>query len=111
MAVSATVVQDLGGPSQLPLLFNRVWLVNAVLDPASVATQANGTDTITVAGVALGDIVLVKSFAVAGSEASLTVTAYVSATNTVTVLYNNNTAAAIDVASGVFKMVIVRAAF
>ena len=111
MAVGATVVQDVGGPSQFPLVFNRVWLVSVVVDPASVATQANGTDVVTVNGVALGDIVLAKSFAVAGSEASLSVTAYVSGANTVTLLYNNNTAGAIDVASGIVKLVIARAGF
>ena len=111
MAVGATVVQDVGGPSQLPLIFNRVWLVTATVDPASVATQANGSDNIIVPGLLLGDIVLAKSFAVAGSEAGLTVTAYVSATNTITVLYGNNTAGAIDVVSGVVKLVVARAAF
>ena len=111
MAVTSTVVNDTGGPAQMPLVFSRVWQVTAVVDPASVATSANGTDTITVNGVALGDIVLAKSFAVAGSEGQVTVTAYVSAPNTVTLLYTNNTAGAIDLASGTVKLVVARAAF
>lgn len=111
MAVTSTAVNDLGGPVQLPLLYNRVWQVSAVVDPAAVLTQANGTDTLTVSGVALGDIVLAKSFAVAGSEALVSITAYVSAANTVTLLYANNTAGTVDIASGVVKLLIVRSTF
>ena len=41
----------------------------------------------------------------------MTVTAYVSAANTVTVLYSNNTAGAIDLLTGTFKCIIGRPAF
>ena len=111
MAVSATVVQDAGGPATLPLIFSRVWMVTATLDPASVATQVTGTDTVTVSGVLLGDSVIFKSLAVTGSDANMTITAYVSAANTVTLLHSNNTAGAIDLLTGTLKMVIVRPAF
>ena len=111
MAVSNTVAQDLYGPGQLPIVYSRMWFVTATVDPASVATQVTGTDTITVAGVALGDHVLSKGFAVTGSEANMAITAYVSAANTVTILYSNNTAGAIDLASGTVKLVIGRPAF
>lgn len=111
MAVTSTAVNDLGGPVQLPLLYSRVWQVSAVVAPAAVLTQSNGTDTVTVPGVALGDIVLAKSFATAGSEALVSVTAYVSAANTVTLLYANNTAGTITIGTGVVKLLIVRSTF
>lgn len=111
MAVSGTVVLDAGGPGQLSWIFKRIWQVTATVDPASVSTQVTGTDTITVPGVALGDHVISKSFAVTGSEAAMTITAYVSAANTVTILYSNNTAGSVDLASGTVKLVIGSPAF
>lgn len=111
MAVSGTVVQDFGGPGQFPAAYKRIWNVTATVDPASVATQVTGTDTITVNGVALGDHVISKSFAVTGSEANMSISAYVSAANTVTILYSNNTAGAIDLASGTVKLVVGSPAF
>lgn len=109
MAVSGTVVQDLGGPGQMPAAYKRMWFVTAVVDPASVATQVTGTDTITVPGVALGDQVL--SFALGVSEGNMTIRAYVSAANTVTLLYANNTAGPIDLASSTAKLVVASPAF
>ena len=111
MAVTATVVNSSGGAGQFPLAYSNLWFVTAAVDPASVATQATGTDTITVPGVVLGDHVLSKGFAVTGSEAAVTVTAYVSAANTVTLLYSNNTAGAVDLATGTFKCIVGRPAF
>lgn len=111
MAVSGTVVFDNGGPGQLPLAYKRLWFVTATVDPASVATQVTGTDAITVNGVVLGDHVISKGFAVTGSEAAMAITAYVSAANTVTILYSNNTAGAIDLATGTVKLVIGSPAF
>ena len=48
MAVTATVVNTPGGPGQFPMAFSNLWFVTATVDPASVATQVTGTDTITV---------------------------------------------------------------
>ena len=73
--------------------------------------QVKCTDLSRVSRVKLGDVVLGKSFAVSGLEARLSITAYVSAANTVNLLYANNTAGAIDVLTGVVKLVIVRPAF
>jgi hypothetical protein len=89
-------------------LFNDTWSVTATLDSASVATGAAGagTDTITVAGVALGDVVIAMSVGV--SEAGVVRRAYVSAANTVTVATDNLTGAAVDLASTTIKLVIVR---
>lgn len=89
-------------------LFNDTWSVTATLDSASVATGAAGagTDTITVSGVALGDVVIAMSVGV--SEAGVVRRAYVSAANTVTVATDNLTGGAVDLASTTIKLVIVR---
>ena len=89
-------------------LFNDTWTVTATLDSASVATGAAGagTDTITVAGVALGDVVLAMSVGV--SEAGIVRRAYVSAANTVTIATDNLTGSSVDLATTTIKLVIAR---
>lgn len=109
MAVSATVVNRQGGPIQFPLLFSDAWMVTVTVDPANVATQVTGTDTVTVTGVALGDFVL--CFEDTTSQGNMTITAYISAANTVTILYSNNTAGGIDLATGTVKMLVLRPAW
>jgi hypothetical protein len=77
--------------------FGRVDLDgSATYDAPSIAIGGTTTTTITVTGAALGDFARV-SFGV--SLAGLTATAYVSASNTVTVVLHNPTAGAIDLAS------------
>ena len=56
-------------------LFSDTWTVTCTLDSASVADQAAGTDTVTVSGVALGDMVIGMSAGV--DEAGLVRRAYV----------------------------------
>ena len=89
-------------------LFNDTWSVTATLDSASVASGASGaaTDTITVAGVALGDMVIGMSVGV--SEAGVVRRAYVSAANTVTVATDNLTGSSVDLASTTIKLIIAR---
>jgi actin-like ATPase involved in cell morphogenesis len=89
-------------------LFNDTWSVTATLDSASVASGAAGaaTDTITVAGVALGDMVIGMSVGV--SEAGVVRRAYVSAANTVTVATDNLTGSSVDLASTTIKLIIAR---
>jgi actin-like ATPase involved in cell morphogenesis len=89
-------------------LFNDTWSVTATLDSASVASGAAGaaTDTITVAGVALGDMVIAMSVGV--SEAGVVRRAYVSAANTVTVATDNLTGSSVDLASTTIKLIIAR---
>ena len=77
--------------------FGRVDLDgSATYDAPSIAAAGTTTTTITVTGAALGDYARV-SFGV--SLAGLNATAYVSASNTVTVVLHNPTAGAIDLAS------------
>ena len=105
---SATAVVSRRGNDQFRGLFSDTWSVTATLDSASVATGAAGagTDTVTVPGVVLGDIVIGMSVAV--SEAGLVRRAYVSAANTVTIATNNLTGASVDLASTTVDLVIVR---
>jgi hypothetical protein len=105
---AATAVVSRRGNDQFRGLFSDTWLVTATLDSASVASGAAGaaTDTVTVAGVALGDIVLGMSLGV--SEAGLVRRAYVSAANTVTIATNNLTGSAVDLGSATVELIIVR---
>jgi len=87
-------------------LFNDTWTVTCTLDSASVADQAAGTDTVTVAGVVLGDMVIGMSAGV--DEAGLVRRAYVSAANTVTIATTNTTGGSVNLASTTVKLVIAK---
>jgi hypothetical protein len=87
-------------------LFSDTWTVTCTLNSASVSDQAAATDTVTVPGVVLGDMVIGMSAGV--SEAGLVRRAYVSATDTVTIATTNTTGGAVDLASSTVKLVIAR---
>lgn len=73
---------------------------SATYNPASLADGAGATTTVTVTGAALGD------FAVASFSLDLQgimVTAYVSAADTVSVRFQNETGGTIDLASGTLR--------
>jgi hypothetical protein len=103
---AATAVVSRRGNDQFRGIFSDTWAVTATLDSASVADQAAGTDTVTVSGVALGDVVMAMSAGV--DEAGLVRRAYVSAANTVTIATTNTTGAAVNLASTTVKLVIAR---
>ena len=86
--------------------FSDTWTVTCTLDSASVADQAAGTDTVTISGVALGDMVIGMSAGV--DEAGLVRRAYVSAANTVTIATTNTTGGSVNLASTTVKLVIAR---
>src|SRR5574341_330268 len=112
MAVSGTVANRIGR-KQFQALYDEVWQVTATVDPASVAAEATGSDTITFSGIALGDIVLGWSLGVAITD-NLVVQCFVSAADTLKLAYaNNNVAAgaAIDLASSTFKAYVARPSF
>lgn len=75
-------------------------------DPASLAAGAGTTSSaITVTGAALGDYVLVSApYDLAGVLA----TAYVTAANTVKITLLNTTGAAVDLASGTWKIRVLK---
>lgn len=81
-------------------LFSAVFNGTATIDPASLIDGAGATATITVTGAALGDYAMVVApYDLQG----LTVTAYVSAANTVSIRIQNETGGTIDLASGTWK--------
>ena len=84
-ATNVVVVKD--GREQFQGVFDRVFEVRATIDADSLADGAGDNDTITVPGVALGDMVLGISLGV--DLAGMTVTGWVSAANTVTVRFQN----------------------
>lgn len=74
-------------------------------DWGSLAAGASATEAVTVTGAALGD------FAVASMNISLsglTMTAYVSAANTVTVVLANNTGSPVDLAPGTLYVAVLK---
>lgn len=68
----------------------------ATFDPPSIAAGASTSTTVTVTGARLGD--RAEAF-INTSQSGLVLSAYVSASNTVTVIYFNPTGAAVDLAS------------
>jgi hypothetical protein len=105
MAAATSVVSNRDNES-FRGLFSDTWSVTCTLNSASVADQAAATDTVTVPGVVLGDMVIGMSAGV--SEAGLVRRAYVSATDTVTIATTNTTGGAVDLASSTVKLVIAR---
>lgn len=73
---------------------------SATFNPGSLADGAGETTTVTVAGAALGDYAD-ASFSL--DLQGITVTAWVSATNTVSVRFQNETGGTIDLASGTLR--------
>lgn len=88
-----------------PLLPDDVTIIDAALDrigtatydPPSLADGAGDTTTVTVTGAELGDFVVV-SFS--NDLQGILVQGYVSATDTVSVRFQNETTGTIDLASG-----------
>ncbi len=78
-------------------------------DAASAATATGVSDTIVIPGVILGDIVLGVSASVA-MPAGTSLTADVTAADTVTVKVNNVSGGAVDLASAVYRVVVGRMA-
>ena len=78
---------------------------SATYDPASLADGAGATTTVTVPGAVLGDYA-VASFSL--DLQGITVTAYVSAANTVSVRFQNETAGILDLGSGTLRALVIR---
>jgi hypothetical protein len=73
---------------------------SATFNPSSLADGAGETTTVTVTGAALGDFVEV-SFSL--DLAGITLTGYVSAANTVSVRFQNETGGVVDLGSGTLR--------
>jgi hypothetical protein len=104
---AATAVTSRRGNDQFRGLFTDTWDVVCTLDAGAVSAGATDTDTVTVPGVALGDMVI--GFSMGVSEAGLVKRAYVSAANTVTIVTYNPTAGSVNLASTTVQLVIGRA--
>lgn len=105
MANASSVVVR-AGTDQFRGLYSNTWLIKATLNADSLVDGAGDTDTVAVPGVALGDMVLSASLAV--DVAGLIVTAYVSAADTVSIRFQNETGGTVDLASATLRMVVVR---
>jgi hypothetical protein len=77
----------------------------ATYDPPSLADAAGTTTTITVTGAALGDVAM-ASFSL--DTSGITITAWVSATNTVSVRFQNESGGVLDIASGTLKAIVLK---
>jgi hypothetical protein len=87
-------------------LFSHLFTHVGTLDVASLVDAAGATSSVTVPGVALGDMVLAFSFGV--SLQGMTVTAYVSAADTVSIRVQNESAGTIDLASTTIRVLVGR---
>ena len=105
MAAATSVVVERGN-KQFQGMFQEMWKVTAVLDAGSLADGAGESDTVTVPGVVVGDIVLGQSLGVSAS--GMTITAYVSAADTVTLRIQNESGGVVDLASTAVKLVVAR---
>ena len=76
-----------------------------VYDPANLIDGAGVTTTVTVTGAAVGDVAI-ASFS--NDLQGIMLTAYVSATNTVSVRFQNETGGAIDLASGTIRATVLQ---
>lgn len=108
VSASWTLIPNAGGtdPDQQPrnrelgsaAYLNQTWLhASATFDPASVANGAQTTTTVAVPGAVFGDFVLPPSLSI--SAAGMEVSGFVDAANSVTVIYQNTSGGAIDLAS------------
>jgi hypothetical protein len=105
---TSTVTRVEQGNKQWQGMFTETWLVLATIDPSSVAAGAEDTGTLTVPGVALGDMVISYAPTV-NQTVDADINVFVSAANTLTVrLSNLNGAAALDLASSTWHILVGR---
>ena len=80
---------------------------SATYDPGNLVDAAGVTTTVTVTGAALGDYVAGVSFS--NDLQGITVTGWVSSTDTVSVRFQNETGGALDLASGTLRARVIKA--
>ena len=74
-------------------------------DPGSIANGGSATTTVTISGANLGDFSM-ASFSLGLQGLSLS--SYISAANTVTVVLSNLTGAAVDLSSGTLRVLVLQ---
>lgn len=87
-------------------LFSQLFTYVGTLDVASLVDAAGASSSITVPGVALGDMVIGRSLSV--STAGITVTADVTAADTVIVRFQNESGGTLDLASATLRLLVGR---
>ena len=87
-------------------VFSEVLCAKATINVASLIDAAGATQTISVPGVALGDLVLGVSFEV--DLQGITVTAYVSAADVVSIRVQNESTATVDLASTTVTVIVAK---
>lgn len=104
-------VNDGGSPTFALTLDDSVGILtgSATYDPASLADGAGDTTTVTVTGAVLGDFVSYVSHSI--NVNGITVTAWVSAANTVSVRFQNESGGPLDIASGTLRVAVKKAWF
>lgn len=110
LRTASNMLSDLSGaPLASPTFTGTVTLpsASATLDFGSTAAQNSSELTITVTGAADGDMVIL-GVPNASSNANSCYTVRVSATNTVSVRFNNYSSGAINPASGTFKVSVIK---
>jgi hypothetical protein len=105
MATATAVVTE-RGTKQFQGMFQEMWKVSCTLDAGSLTDGTGENDTVTVPGVALGDIVLGISFGI--DMAGVMVHGYVSAADTVILRLQNESGGTVDLASNTVRLVIAR---
>jgi hypothetical protein len=105
----ATGVRQDSSRQQFPGVFENIWRVTATINADSLIDGAGDSDAVAVPGVRLGDMVIGISLNV--DIAGITVSAYVSASNVVTVRFQNESGGTVDLASTTIKLVVARPAF
>jgi hypothetical protein len=103
---AATAITSRRGNDQFRGIFSDTWSVSATLDASSLIDAAGETNTIAVPGVALGDVVIGLSMGV--DLTGLTVTPYVSAANVVSIRFQNESGATVNLASTTVRCVVAR---
>lgn len=95
---------------QFQSLFDVVYAGPVTVDISAAATGSGtfGTGTATVPGAKVGDFVLVFNYALGALTAGAPVVGDISATNTARLTVLNNSAGAVDYASAVFQVVVLR---
>ena len=108
---TATVARIEQGNKQFQGAFLEMWAITLTVDPSYIAAGAEDKATFTIPGVALGDMVIGFS---AGNNLTTDadVQCYVSTANTLTIRISNlAAAAALDLASSTWKVLIGRPAW
>jgi len=101
LTATITALQAATDPFTQYILKSTVLNASVTYDPPSLGDGAGTTTTVTVTGAALGDFAL-ASFSL--DLQGMTLTAYVSAVNTVSVRVQNESGGTLDLASGTLRV-------